>query len=355
MKRIYCMLASISLLALSACNGSSQKAENYQTVKTDTVAAADELTCLQYPGKVKAAQDINLAFRVSGTVQKIFVEDGERVRRGQLLAELDPTDYQVQLNATEAEYKQTKADAERIMALYKEDGTTPSANDKAVYGLQQIEAKYQYAKDQLGYTRLYAPYDGFIQKRLFEAHETVGAGTPVLSMIGGSLPEVEINLPAAEYVRRERFDSYRCTFDLYPNETYALKLISITPKANANQLYTMRLQIAVGDQPTPSPGMSTTVSIYCSKQEKQQLSVPTGAIMQKDGKARVFVYNLSDSKVQSREVQLLQLLNNGRALITSDQLKAGELVVSSGVHHIEDGETVKPLPPTSETNVGGLL
>lgn len=75
---------------------------------------------------------------------------------GQLLAELDPTDYQVQLDATEAEYKQIKAEAERVMALYKENGLLP-ANDKAVYGLKQITAKYQHHKDQLGYTRLYAP------------------------------------------------------------------------------------------------------------------------------------------------------------------------------------------------------
>ena len=135
-------------------------------------------------------------------------KDGARVQAGQLLAELDPTDYQVQLDATEAEYKQIKAEAERVMALYKDNGTTPSANDKAVYGLKQITAKYQHHKDQLGYTRLYAPFSGYIQKRLFEAHETIGAGMPVLSMISSGAPEVEINLPAAEYIRREQFDQY---------------------------------------------------------------------------------------------------------------------------------------------------
>ena len=92
----------------------------------------------------------------------MHVNDGTYVRKGQLLAELDPTDYQVQLDATEAEYKQIKAEAERVMALYKDNGTTPSANDKAVYGLKQITAKYRHHKDQLGYTRLYAPFSGYI-------------------------------------------------------------------------------------------------------------------------------------------------------------------------------------------------
>ena len=78
---------------------------------------------------------------------------------GQLPQELDPTDYQIQLDAAEAEkYQSVKAEAEQVMALYKENVTTPDANDKAVYGLRQITAKYNHAKDQLAYTRLYAPF-----------------------------------------------------------------------------------------------------------------------------------------------------------------------------------------------------
>lgn len=355
MKQFYWLLASVSMLSMTACGNRNQEAHEVQTVKIDTVRTADEQTYLQYPGKVKAAQDISLAFRVSGTIRKIFVEDGARVRQGQLLAELDPTDYQVQLDATEAEYKQIKGDAERVMALYRENGTTPSANDKAVYGLKQITAKYQHHKDQLAYTRLYAPFGGFVQKRLFDAHETVGAGMPVLSMIGGGMPEVEINLPAAEYIRREQFSDYSCTFDIYPGKVYPLKLISITPKANPNQLYTMRLQLEAEGNPLPSPGMNTMVTIRCSKEQQQRLSVPGGALLQKDGKSQVFVYNPADGKVEMREVTLVRLLGNGSYLVSTDRLKPGELVVASGVHHIEDGEAVKPLPPTTETNVGGLL
>lgn len=81
------------------------------------------------------------------------------------------------------------------------------------------------------------------KKRLFDSHETLAAGMPVVSMISEGKPEVEINLPAAEYIRREQFTSYHCTFDIYSGQQYPLNLISVTPKANANQLYTMRLQL----------------------------------------------------------------------------------------------------------------
>ena len=288
------------MILLSSCTQRTQKAKGYQTVRIDTIVSADKQTFLQFPGKVKAAQDISLAFRVSGTISKIHVKDGARVQEGQLLAELDPTDYQVQLDATEAEYQQIKAEAERVMALYKDNGTTPSANDKAVYGLKQITAKYKHHKDQLAYTRLYA----------------LSTGT---------------------------------------GETYPLKLISVTPKANANQLYTMRLQVVPGTRAIPSPGMNTMVTILCRTEQENTLSVPTGAILQKEGKAYVFVFHPSSNTVHRQEVSILRLLNNGHSLITSRQLQPGEQIVSSGVHHIEDGEIVKPLSPVTNTNIGGLL
>ena len=355
MKRIYFLLTSISFLLLTSCAQRAKETKEAQTVKIDTVISADEQTYLQFPGKVKAAQDISLAFRVSGTISKIHVTDGARVHEGQLLAELDPTDYQVQLDATEAEYQQIKAEAERVIALYKENGTTPNANDKAVYGLKQITAKYKHHQDQVAYTRLYAPFNGYVQKRLFEAHETVGAGMPILSMVSAGTPEVEINLPAAEYIHREQFNRFHCTFDIYPGQIYPLKLISVTPKANANQLYSMRLQLVTDKQAVPSPGMNTMVTIFCDTENANTLSVPTNALLQKDGKSYVFVYNPSDSTIQSREVNPQRLLSNGRSLITSPQLKPGEQIVASGVHHIKDGDTVKPLPAITKTNIGGML
>ena len=355
MKRFYPILGGVLIILLTSCTSRVKEVKDYQTVKIDTVVSANEQTLLQFPGKVKAAQDISLAFRVSGTIRSVYVKDGTPVCKGQLLAELDPTDYQVQLDATEAEYRQIKAEAERVIALYKENGTTPNANDKAVYGLKQITAKYQHHKDQLEYTRLYAPFDGFVQKHLFEEHETVGAGMPVISMISGGMPEIEINLPAAEYIRRGLFNRYHCTFDIYSGKVYQLKFVSVTPKANSNQLYLMRMQFVAGQQPVPSPGMNTMVSIYCDVDNSGYLSVPSSAIIEKDGKAQVFVYNPSGNTVHSCSVSFIRLLSNGRSVISSDTLKPDDLIVSSGAHYLQDGETVKPLPSATKTNIGGLL
>lgn len=356
MKRLNFLSAGLLVVLLASCGQRVQNTDSKPTVKIDTVLSADKQTSLQFPGRVKAAQDISLAFRVSGTILRMHVNDGTYVQKGQLLAELDPTDYQIQLDAAEAEYQSVKAEAERVMALYKENVTTPDANDKAVYGLRQITAKYNHAKDQLEYTRLYAPFSGYVQKRLFDSHETLAAGMPVLSMISEGKPEVEINLPAVEYIRREQFTGYHCTFDVYPGQVYALNLISVTPKANANQLYTMSLQLekTVG-QSLPSPGMSTMVTIERTGGDARNLSVPTGAVLREKGNTSVFLYDSSTQTIRRCNVTMTRLLSNGRCLITSDELKPGNLIVASGVHHVKDGEQVEPLLPASETNVGGLL
>ena len=356
MRRLDFLLTGFLAVLLTSCGQRVQNTDSKPAVKIDTVLSADRQIALQFPGRVKAAQDISLSFRVSGTIQYMHVNDGAYVRKGQLLAELDPTDYQIQLDATEAEYQSVKAEAERVMALYKENVTTPDANDKAVYGLRQITAKYNHAKDQLAYTRLYAPFSGYVQKRLFDSHETVAAGMPVVSIISEGSPEVEINLPAVEYIRRQQFTRYYCTFDIYPHQRYALKLISVTPKANANQLYTMRLQLKKEDkQAVPSPGMNTMVTIECSEGDVRNLSVPGGAILRENGRTSIFLYDASSHAIRRCDVTVTRLLSDGRCLITSDGANPGDLVVASGVHHVKEGEQVEPLLPATETNVGGLL
>ena len=355
MKQFYWTMAGLLLLCIASCSSRGNQVPKSQTVKIDTVTSAGEQSVMQFPGKVKAAQDVSLAFRVSGTIHRLPVSEGTHVRQGQLLAELDPTDYQIQLDATEAEYQQIKAEAERVIALYNDNGTTPNAYDKAVYGLKQITAKRKHHQDQLAYTRLYAPFSGIVQKCLFETHETVGAGMPVVSMIGNATPEVEINLPAAEFIRRDAFDSYHCTFDIYPGKVYPLKFISITPKANSNQLYTMRLQLASEGLPLPSPGMNAMVSIICKSSESNLLAIPATAILKRGEKTFVFVYQDSQKNLALREVELARLQSDGSAIVTSQQLRAGDVIVASGVHHLEEGELVRPLPAPSPTNVGGML
>ncbi|MCD8266365.1 MAG: efflux RND transporter periplasmic adaptor subunit [Prevotellaceae bacterium] len=356
MKTVYFRLACLAVaVLLASCGGGGKQERRAQAVRLTTLAAQEGREVLQYPGRVKPKEDVSLAFRVSGTIRRMLPKEGERVAKGQLLAELDPGDYEVQLQATEAEYRQVKAEAERVMALYRDSGTTANAYDKAVYGLRQMEAKLRHSQDELSYTRLTAPFTGCVQKRLREAHETVGAGSPVLTLISTDAPEVEISLSAADYARRSEFSAFSCAFDVYPGQTYELSPIGIAPKANANQLYTMRLRLETGEGPLPAPGMNTTVSIHLRASEQEAYPVPTEAILEEGGRCSLLLFSPKDSTVHSVPVTVRRLLSDGTSLVSSPSLKAGDEVVSSGVHHVRDGEQVRPMARESETNVGGLL
>ncbi len=349
------MMMCAALLVATACNKEKTKTAGVPTVRLATVEKADWQDTLRHAGRVRASGDVALSFRVGGQIESMLVREGDHVGKGQLLAMLDDADYRVQLSAAEAEYCQVKAEAERVMALYGDSGTTANAYDKAVYGLQQMTAKLRHCEDELAYTKLYAPFGGTVQECLLKAHETVGAGMPIMTMVSDGAPEVELNLPAADRVRLYDFAAYSCTFDVFPNEEYPLTLLSIAPKANANQLYTMRLQLATDGKPLPSPGMNTMVTILCTTAgETATYAVPTNALLEQDGHSRLFVFSAGDSTVHAVDVQLVRLLGDGRSIISSEALGGGESIVVSGIHHVNTGDKVRPLPPMGNTNVGEL-
>ncbi len=352
MKKKYNAIALVAAVCLlTSCGAEKQKDAKEKYANIATVETANAHTCLQIPGRTRAADETNVSFRVSGTLLEVPVKEGDYVHKGQLLARMDARDYQVQLEATEAEYKRIKSEAERVMAVYAEGATTADNNDKAKYGLQQITAKLAHAKDQLNDTRIYAPYDGYVNDIYFKANETVGAGMPVVSLFASNRVEVEIELSAADYANRESFGSYYCTFNVTGEERFRLTPVNTDRKANANQLYRMRLAIE-GTHKQITPGMTTMVTICPQRTEETDTEIPSTAIFSENDKDYVYVY--SNGVLHRRAITLLHLNSDGTARVGSE-LKAGEQVVASGVHFLKEGERVTPVAKQSKTNVGGLL
>jgi RND family efflux transporter MFP subunit len=352
---VFLLLLVSGISLLTSCKHKEAKQEKIQTVKTEMASVYGEVKTSSFPGKVKATSEINLSFRISGPITKINVTEGQFVRKGQVVAEMDSRDYAIQLSATEAEYTQIKAEADRIIQLHGKQSVSDNDYDKAVTGLQQITAKYDAAKNALADTKLTAPFDGYIQKRYYDRAEVISEGMPVFSMISDDLPEVEINIPASEFIKRDRFASYECLFDVFPGQVFSLELISISEKANANQLYTMRFRLNKNSSlRMPSPGMSAMVTIKYKPEENQNLSVPTTAIRDTENGTMVWVYDEITQTVKERKVTVLQILNDGKVII-SQGLSSGEEVVTAGVHSLSEGEKVKLLPSISSTNAGGLL
>lgn len=352
MKKCAILMGLIILLA--GCKDFRQENRVVRSVKADTVKVYNLTGSTTFPGKVVASSDINLAFRVSGPILRMNADVGSSVRKGQVIAQIDPRDYEVQLAATEAEYNRIKNEAERITELYEKRTVTPNDYDKARFGYQQIAAKLEAHRNELKDTRLLAPADGYIQERLFEPGETVSAGMPVISMISTGASEVEINIPSSDYIRRDNFDSYYCMADIFPGDTFPLELIGITRKANVNQLYTMRFRLNEGDSDRPGPGMSTMVTIRYKVEDTQTVKIPLSSLFHSNQRSMVWIFEPASETVSARPVTISQILTDGTAVVSSG-LNAGEIVLSAGVHSVKEGEKVKLLPSVSPTNVGGML
>ena len=344
----------LATMMLSSCDSKKQKTENQvPLVRLATAQSSVGVRQNSYPGRTQASETSNAAFRVSGTLSSVPVMVGDHVRQGQVIARMDSRDYQVQLTAVTAEYESTKAECERIIALYAENGTSQNNYDKARYGLEQITMKYQHAKDQVEDCVLRAPFDGYVQAVLHESHETVSAGMPIVSLFASKGVEVVIYIPAVEYMRSDDFSRFHASFDVMPNKTYNLRLLTISQKANANQLYEMRLLLEDADKQI-TPGMTAIVDILYKEEGEIPVEIPTSAVFEENDQSYVYVFDEASSTIRKSEVRVSIIESNGNVKVIKG-LEAGQKVVSAGVHHLTDGQQVEPVAKITKTNVGGLL
>ncbi|MCH5175510.1 MAG: efflux RND transporter periplasmic adaptor subunit [Prevotellaceae bacterium] len=355
-KNVY--IVSLLMVAMGMVSCGQKKAAEDDRPIVD-VAEVKDINCGElttFTGKTKASEEANLSFRVSGQILRVLVNEGDRVSKGQVVAEMDSRDYQVQLAATQAEYEQVKADAERVMALYAEGNTTASNNDKARYGLEQMSQKLANHRNQLDDTKLRSTMNGYVQTKLHEAGETVSAGMPVLSVFGGGSPEVEINMSASDFADLERFTNFYCKFDVTGDEKFPLSVAYTSREANSSQLYTVRLKFSDGMEGKKiTPGMSTMVYAETDGEKASGVTnVRSSAVLKTEGGTVAFVYDEKSGTVKSRPVSVAAINRNGTVRIDKG-LTAGEKVVVSGVNHISDGQKVRLLQKPSTSNVGGLL
>lgn len=143
-----------------------------------------------------------------------------------------------------------------------------------------------------------------------------------------------------------------------PGVKYPLTVKHVAPQANANQLYAMRLRIAApAGSVMPVPGMSTMVTAAVGGGDDKTVSlvVPSGAVLNADGREWVMVVDAKRGTVSRREVKLVQLLSNESSIVASSALNVGDIVVASGTRSLHDGDEITIVNEFTKTNVGGLL
>lgn len=355
MKNITSLLLIVTTLLTISCKESEIKKEEYiRKVKTEEVKPLSPTENKQFSGIIKEAEEVNLPFRVAGPIKKIYVQEGDYIKRGALIAEIDPRDYQLKNRVAEAKYKQVKGEADRVIELYKRKSVASNDYEKAIAGEEMVSAQLKNAKDQLQDTKLYAPFSGYIQKVSYQEGEMVNIGMAIVSIIDISHFEVEIDLPTSMYLIKENFTKFSCALDNIDNESYPLELFATSKKANNNQLYRFYFRLDPKVNPKLSPGMNISVDIEYDTKGSALLSIPLKSIFNRDGKRFVWKYNSTDSTVHKCEITINSSISNGYVGVLSG-VKSGDVIVTAGVDMISNGEKVRLTEKPSKTNIGNLL
>lgn len=345
------LLCAAGLLA-GACSDKKGAPTQLHSVYVAQVGGADASATRSFPGMVVEDHTVSLGFKTPGQIKRIYVKEGQAVRAGQLLAELDNADYRLGVEALQIQYDQVKEEVARARRLYEKNSMSANDYEKAAAGLRQLAVQLQVNKNKLDYTRLTAPASGIVGSVNFAPAEMVDAGTAVFTLINSSSMEVECDIPASVYAMRDRLSDFTCTATVDSGRAFPLRLLSVLPKADGNQLYRMRLAF-VGKAPHQiTSGMNVEVTASTDA-EGQQLTIPSTALFRYEGKECVWLL-MPDSTVMRRAVNVTGA-PSGSMVTVAQGLSSADRVVTAGVSALREGERVKVIAKPSETNVGGLL
>ena len=346
------LLVFIAFLYSCSLSNANNENEYIKLVKTAKAEEVKTEKIKQFPGIAEEAEEVNLAFRVAGPIQKVFVKEGDYVKKGQLIAQMDSRDYEVQKKAVETQVKQLQKEYERVAELYKRESVPENDYEKMKAGKEMAEAKLKNAIDQLKDTKLYAPMSGYITKVNFEANEMVNHGTPIATMIDVSILKVEINVPASIYINKENISAFECTQENIPDEKFKLTLYSDNIKANNNGLYKLYLYHKPEKNSKLAPGMNVSVEVKYSTSAQSKIKIPITALFEENEKT--FVWLVDNNIVKKQEIKAGSSVKNGFIQIEEGLNSADEIVVA-GINLLKENEKVRKVEAANKTNVGALL
>ena len=215
MKKNYgCILAA--LILLTACG---QKKEDSVTtvrpVKTARVESRSEIR-KDFSGIVEAVDYVKLAFRVSGQIINLPVVEGQRVKKGQLIAAIDPRDLALQYAADKSAYETAAAQVERNKRLLARQAISVQEYEISLANFQKAKSEYELSSNNMRDTRLTAPFDGSIEKRLVENYQRVNSGEGIVQLVNTKKLRIKFTIPDAYlYLLRSKDQRFRVEFDTY--------------------------------------------------------------------------------------------------------------------------------------------
>ncbi|MGL4393184.1 MAG: efflux RND transporter periplasmic adaptor subunit [Fusobacteriaceae bacterium] len=340
MRRIFAVLF-ISLFVFGCGKKEDQKLDlavrpvNYKMIEDETMVQEREFSATIVPEVLT-----EISFRVSGTLKKRIADLGEKVKKGQILATLDPTDYQIEYNRVKAFYSKAKSAFERDRSLYLENSISKAEYENSLAEYKTKEAELAATKKQLDYTELRATNAGEIAEVRAEVNETVNAGQPiyVLNELGGlevtfSVSDILINSVKLK-------DQVQIVINS-TNETLQGQISNIGSVSNAyGRAYPVKAKI-INPSKNIKPGMTANVKLKISGALGQ--TVPLNSVLQSEnGQKYVFVITQvkDDIGVVAKQTVTVGTASPEGVQISSGVTK-GDMVITSGAAVVFEGQKVK--------------
>ena len=344
-------IVGLMVILISACSKEAEP-ETQQTetllkpVRTMTVHVGGTST-KSFTGVVDAAQTAELGFRVNGELKVINVKEGSPVKKGDVLAQLDQTDFKISLDAAKAEYKRAQSEFNRAKSLIKQGAISQADYDKLNAQLSAAKANLSSAEQNLKYTTLKAPFSGVVAKQYISNFEKISASEKFAAIQDLSAFEIRINIPESVMIRLKRTETQPDVFAIFDGNDkrrYPLTFKEVSIRADEKtQTYAVKF---IMDAPTDInvlPGMSTKViAVDELSNQSADLYVPAHAVLEDSSGRYVYLAQATENNQASiarRGVVVGSLNENGIQVVQG--LKEGDNVVTAGMSQLSEGMAVR--------------
>lgn len=349
------LLASFSAVAvMSGCTKPLPTEEPIRAVKVLTVAVDSIQSGAEFAGEVRARVESRLGFRVAGKIVQRPVEVGQRVKAGQLLAQLDVQDYRLAAegakaqvtaaatnrNLAEADYKRFKElkDQNFISGaeLERRDATLKAAQAQ----LEQAQAQLAGQRNQAAYTSLLADVSGVVTAVEAEAGQVVAAGTPVVRIAQDGARDVVFAVPEDRVAVIKPGTSVDVrSWTAGANRKGVVREVAASADP-VTRTYQVKVSLDVKDANAALPLGATVYVIpeVFSRAGIPVIKLPTSALKQDGNTTAVWVLDKASMTVKSQPVEIATA--DGNDAIIASGLAPGMLVVAAGVHVLQAGQKV---------------
>lgn len=340
------LLLVISFL-LSACTEPVETIiATSRPVKTMLIEGSATGDTRSFPAVVDAIQKADISFRVSGKIQKIQVKEGDQVKQGQILAELDPTDFKIALNDRQASYDTAKANYDRAVKLVDQGAISRVDHDNIRAKFHTAKANLKTTEQDLLYTKLQANFDGVIAKRHVENFEEVVLSKTIFSLEDVSALKIKVDIPEKLMIaindENKGKRNLHAVFDNITGQQFPLTFLEAATKADPQtKTFKVTLKMDANDNYNILPGMTTTV--YAEIQDtfsdtNSNVLLPAAAVIADHEKqAMVWLVDEETMTVKSKNVSAGIMLGDS---IQVTGLSPGERVIIAGAAFLRENMKV---------------